>query len=440
MVQPASRISGLILFSVVAATSVCLGCHSDNLGIYELEDTASQCQDGKDNDGDGLVDCDDPDCKGFIFCVDAESTDSNSNFDLDTDSGTDSGTDSSSDTGSDTDSETDTETDSDIDTDTSTETCDESNFDIAFDPIEILIVFDKSGSMETDLLAAATSAITQVTAETERYVDYGFMYYPIYDPLSACVNPTTPQVPIGTNQSGTIATTVNDLTADGGTPTAATLGAALTYMLGAQNEYKKYVLLMTDGAPNCGTYTPGCVTTGCTSTNCCLDDTNTYNAAAALFNGGNDPSFPVYVLGVGGATAWEDVMNGIAQAGGTDNPATADYYYPAENPEDILDTIRGIVASVIPYEFVVDWNNIPQGASDDPDLVNFYCKENDTDPSDTDNLVGKDVGCASGDGWDWTSDTDPVTGNPYIMQLCPDACQKLKNFDCSHISAVFGCE
>ncbi|MCP4680109.1 MAG: hypothetical protein GY854_32370 [Deltaproteobacteria bacterium] len=35
-----------------------------------LEISATQCQDGEDNDGDSLVDCTDPDCQGFVFCVD----------------------------------------------------------------------------------------------------------------------------------------------------------------------------------------------------------------------------------------------------------------------------------------------------------------------------------------------------------------------------------
>jgi hypothetical protein len=31
-------------------------------------DTTEQCKDKKDNDGDGLVDCDDPDCNGTKWC------------------------------------------------------------------------------------------------------------------------------------------------------------------------------------------------------------------------------------------------------------------------------------------------------------------------------------------------------------------------------------
>ena len=32
------------------------------------EDTPTACKDGKDNDGDGKTDCDDPGCAQLVFC------------------------------------------------------------------------------------------------------------------------------------------------------------------------------------------------------------------------------------------------------------------------------------------------------------------------------------------------------------------------------------
>ena len=37
--------------------------------VYETDVGASGCSDGIDNDGDGLVDCGDPDCIGIAPCV-----------------------------------------------------------------------------------------------------------------------------------------------------------------------------------------------------------------------------------------------------------------------------------------------------------------------------------------------------------------------------------
>ena len=43
--------------------------------VNTAEDTAASCKDGKDNDGDGFVDCLDQDCEGFAFCKDSGAPD-----------------------------------------------------------------------------------------------------------------------------------------------------------------------------------------------------------------------------------------------------------------------------------------------------------------------------------------------------------------------------
>lgn len=67
---------------------------SSSSGIDGMEISAGQCQDAVDNDGDGLTDCADVDCQGFVFCVDG-----GSDSDTDTDTDTDSDSDSDSDAG-----------------------------------------------------------------------------------------------------------------------------------------------------------------------------------------------------------------------------------------------------------------------------------------------------------------------------------------------------
>ena len=37
-------------------------------GGEEPTESGGQCKDGKDNDGDGAIDCDDPDCVGTKWC------------------------------------------------------------------------------------------------------------------------------------------------------------------------------------------------------------------------------------------------------------------------------------------------------------------------------------------------------------------------------------
>ena len=52
-------------------------CNDDDCAAYctgKAENTAALCQDTKDNDEDGKTDCQDSDCKGYTFCASAENT------------------------------------------------------------------------------------------------------------------------------------------------------------------------------------------------------------------------------------------------------------------------------------------------------------------------------------------------------------------------------
>lgn len=321
--------------------------------------------------------------------------------------------------------------------DSDQKSCDENNFELEIDKLDILIVLDRSQSMtNNNMMTTAKSAIIKVTADMAKYVNFGLMYFPLGP--ADCTPPTAPAVEIGTDDSsGAIASILSTLPVVGCTPTAKTLEAALTYMQTLQGNNKKYVILVTDGAPNCVT-PPACMP---------ISESTTYTAAAALYNGGNAPSFPLYVMGVGDATNYTTIMNNIAQAGGTSNPAGG-YYYPAADPADFLDTLKSIISAVVKCEFEVDWSNLPPGTSDDPNLVNFYCKADSGDPIGSGNLIGWDDGCSVDDGslstgnggWDWNPDTDSATGNPYIINLCDRACGRLKNLDCTVITSTLGCD
>ena len=74
-----------------------LGCGNGDVyneygGIDNLEITATQCQDGLDNDADGYTDCNDLDCQGYVFCSGSDG-DTDTDADTDTDSDTDTDTD-----------------------------------------------------------------------------------------------------------------------------------------------------------------------------------------------------------------------------------------------------------------------------------------------------------------------------------------------------------
>jgi len=75
-----------------------------------------ECSDGKDNDNDGAVDCNDPDCSGKAECSEGD-TDTDTDADSDTDADADADADADSDADADADSDADADADSDADAD-----------------------------------------------------------------------------------------------------------------------------------------------------------------------------------------------------------------------------------------------------------------------------------------------------------------------------------
>ena len=62
--------NGCLMCLVVLLPAACAGNDADNgANSYDGEDVPILCRDGKDNDGDGLTDCDDPDCGSLYTCA-----------------------------------------------------------------------------------------------------------------------------------------------------------------------------------------------------------------------------------------------------------------------------------------------------------------------------------------------------------------------------------
>ncbi len=378
-------------------------------------------------------------------CSDSDTERSSGAGDSDADSDTDSDTDSDADTDSDTDTDSDSDTDADGDTgtDTSEKICDEVNFEINSKMVDILIVLDRSLSMETaDLWVPMGQALTEVTALTESNVNFGLMTFPFTDEQCA---PGDVLIDVGPLNAAAIADVVgggpNDVGCALGTPTAGTLVTAKEYLDGLDDGLEKYVLLANDGAPNCNddVEVEGCRCTppnmmgqNCTSAWMCLDDVATVDAATALSSSG----YAVFVLGMGDSMEWGDVMDAIAEAGGTNE------YLPVDDASLLEETLLTLIGGLMSCEFEVDWESLSGDAVQDPNMVNFFCKQSVDDASDLDPVTGNVIpvnpGCAPGTdgaarGWDWTDDTHTS------VRMCEDMCESLKNNDCPVITATFGC-
>ncbi|HET9957681.1 MAG TPA: vWA domain-containing protein [Polyangiaceae bacterium] len=241
-----------------------------------------------------------------------------------------------------------------------------------FRTVNMLVVIDKSGSMtdtpegfDRDKWSALQTALPTALGEVATQMNFGLLLYP-FDPAgiplddcaklgNCCSLPQAPEainVPIlpGDEAVPQIKQALTDASPGGGTPTAAALHAAYTYFTsgaGAKLEGDKFVLLATDGGPNCNT-SLSCEAERCTtnldrrpdgSSQCtkkdgasccdgnpdrCLDDANVTKEIEAL----SRANIPTFVVGIPGTEVYSEYLNAFAEAGGKADPnsTTAKYY------------------------------------------------------------------------------------------------------------------
>ncbi len=236
--------------------------------------------------------------------------------------------------------------------------CGQTNIDIMPLPPDILIVQDRSLSMtdNTNDMACpggsasgdgncgaaskwsqTTSALNTVLGQTDSSVNWGL--YWLGDETAACgvsANPAVMIEPSGYNDiSGAFA--ANTFTGQPGTPTAAVMKSAVAYMKTLTDPNPKYLLLATDGEPNCPN---GAATLNNN------DDTGAEMAVANAFTAG----FPTFVVGIATTTdvGATNALNAMAVAGGEPQANAATQYYAVTDSASLvtaLDSILGIVAS-----------------------------------------------------------------------------------------------
>lgn len=301
--------------------------------------------------------------------------------------------------------------------------CGEEDMPLQYDVrSDVLIVLDRSGSM-VGTLNAVKNAVNTVVAASDDKIWFGLMPFPnsvppgdcrLVAPLTECAAPTVPHVTLGPNRATDVAAVLADLNFCGSTPTTVTLQNAHGYLLGAGTGHEQYILLATDGVPNCNASldwtTCTCLDTesGCEDRpEACLDDQACYGALEALLADG----IKTYVLGMGSwAGADRDVMNEMAARGGTGS------FYPAENPDQILTAFEEIMgAIVVSCQF-----DLHPTEDVDENEVNLYVGGEKV-PRDT----------SQTNGWDYVDDN--------TVEFYGEWCDRILSGDVEGVGATFGC-
>ena len=308
---------------------------------------------------------------------------------------------------------------------------------LAIDPPNIYFVLDRSGSMnELNKWTNIQIVLENLIIGLGPRAIVGAAVFPNpaddgCDPGIEIFPPTLGDRPAGSPgpAEAALITVLSQIPANGGTPTAATLSSLLPRL--ASLPGKTYVILATDGGPNCNgnaSCDVGLCTfniendTGCPPggpPNCCddpnggafacLDEGRTIQAVQAIAAAG----IPVYVVGVPGSAPYASLLDQLATAGGTGRGSEPEYYAIDTADQTALQTALSSIAAKITGTCTLSLDNTPP----DPGLVNVFFDEHVLPQEGPDG---------------WTLDGTIVT-------ISGASCQKILDGDVLDVRIVAGC-
>jgi hypothetical protein len=267
--------------------------------------------------------------------------------------------------------------------------CSQSKQEAKFSHINMLIVVDKSGSMNStpagytkSKWAGAVDALKKSLNPNDTLISYGITLFPQVGATTCEYSTGADAINVKIGSADQTVPQINDLmlntTPSGGTPTAAALGAALGYYTAGEGiglEGDKYVLLVTDGGPNCNSDN-ACAQDKCTAfldkspslascwnggvANCCdpinqsakdpippqalcLDDASVTNQLNALRAQG----IKTFVIGIPGSEAYAAYLDGFAESGGVPVEGKARKYYEVTGESGLADAFKTITTSLV---------------------------------------------------------------------------------------------
>jgi hypothetical protein len=286
-------------------------------------------------------------------------------------------------------------------------------------PAEVLILLDKSTTMMHDFndndcsltpnpctgpskWDAITDAIKQVAAATDTTVAWGLKFFPD-DPV--CGANGRVDVDVGPNNAAAIAAAIDRTTPLGATPTRAIVTTGGSYLRSRNDSNPKYILLATDGEPNC--------TVGFLN----ATDPDDPAAEQAVLNVAGS-GIPVFVIGVGNVSTAQDALNVLATNGGQAQlpDAMGRVYYPTDDPAAIIPVLSAISLHV---------------ASCNLALVSVPPAPDNIDVLADGRLVLQDT--SHTDGWDYGPGLTSIV-------LYGSTCEMYMSGGIANIETIFGCE
>ena len=248
---------------------------------------------------------------------------------------------------------------------------------------EIVFVIDRSNSMAFDLEGdppipfeptrwdIMAGAFTRALQPFNNVLSVGVKMYP-----DAVENPGLPSVAcavtpgldvrIASGNSSALAQAFQAQGPSGGTPTALAIEAARRELEKRPSDgTPRFMVVATDGAPNCNprvppnecvcTWVPETCADPVTGPYLCLDDRETLAAIDRTVQDG----VPVYVIGISDPNPiFIDTLNRMAVAGGRPRTGSSKRYYDVSRMAELEDAFTSIVASVAECVFILKGNKL----------------------------------------------------------------------------------
>jgi len=292
--------------------------------------------------------------------------------------------------------------------------------------LDVLLLLDASASMDENLTnvpcdggcgdgskwAEATAAINTVVGQTQATVDWGVKIFPDPAISNVCTVANTVNVPVAPRSAGAVAAVIAGRTsANGGvlsagnTATRAAETMALSYLSTLADGNRKMILLVTDGAPNCG---PG-------------DEPSTEDSAGAVaaIRDAWIQGVSTFVVGMVASYTDDPVLNDMAIAGGERRQSVPSYYPVAESAA-LVDVLTTMVQDRAPCVFALP---VPPDDS--------YSNRSDIAITLDGTLLARDP--ARVNGWDYTDNAQSH------VQLFGPACEAATPASAHDVSVQFLC-
>ncbi|HJZ87939.1 MAG TPA: vWA domain-containing protein, partial [Polyangia bacterium] len=306
--------------------------------------------------------------------------------------------------------------------------CGSADFGLQRVPADVVIVLDRSGSMNdpppgggASKWQQVTSAINQTVGTLQNSIRWGLKFFPSDD---MCGVAGGVDVQVSDTSYMQVPGAIGGQAPGGGTPTTNAIQTAGQYLAGVQGTNPKYLLLATDGQPNCG---GGC---GCPpgttmmGTQCCIqticvpcsaglgpDDQNAIQAVGAVAGMG----IHTFVIGIATDTMADATLNQMAQNGMEPRPGGPPSYYPVASQQDLANALMAIAGRIGSCTFPL------QMVPPDPNMVRVTADGM---------IVPRDPTHA--DGWDFGP------GNMSIV-FYGSWCNRLQMGMIQNVHAIFGC-